>query len=314
MVKRKNHTLRFSGNALLFLFICVFLDQFTGRVLRHYYFTTTSGLNYQTTYSMDSTNAEVLIMGSSRAKHHYIPSLIWTRLHTTCYNTGRDGNFLLYNYALLKTIVKRYKPGIIILDINPEEMFYGQWSYDGLSVLLPYCKKNWDEIHDVIEMKGSFEKLKLQSAVYPFNSCLLSIVSDHFINLSKDTLNGYVPYYGHEKEMKFKDEENKLIEPTIDSCKIIALNNFTSICCRSGIKLYIVRSPKYSDEDVTKPQELITSIAMKNHAEFLNFGNSPEFIRNTSLFKDRVHLNDEGAKVLTNLIIDKIQQDTNTGK
>ena len=38
---------------------------------------------------------DVLIMGSSRAHHHYVPEIISDSLGLSCYNTGKDGNGII---------------------------------------------------------------------------------------------------------------------------------------------------------------------------------------------------------------------------
>ena len=175
MFKSKNKYLRFAANAIIFLLVVFIIDQVLGRTLRHYYFTSTSGENYRTTYALDSTNADIIILGSSRASHHYVPKIIKDSLGLSCYNTGRDGNFLLFNFAVFKSIVKRYSPKVVILDLNPFELYEAANSYDGLSTLLPYY---WDkpELRGIIELRSRVERYKMLSAVYPFNSKILAIL------------------------------------------------------------------------------------------------------------------------------------------
>jgi len=144
--------------ALLFIF-----DRIIGGVLNHYYFSQRSGLNYRTTYVLDSTNAEILVFGSSRANHHYVSVIFEDSIGLSFYNSGREGNFLLYNYAVFKSVLSRYKPKIIIFDIFADELSTQKLEYDRLSALLPYYKKK-PEIREVINLKSPFERYKLFSA------------------------------------------------------------------------------------------------------------------------------------------------------
>jgi hypothetical protein len=154
-LKTENKFIRFSVNLVL-LFLIVFLfDWAGGAILRYFYFSQTSGLGYRTTYSIDSTRANILVFGSSRANHHYVPEVFEDSLKMSFYNTGRDGNFLFYNYAIFKAILKRYTPKILIMDINPDELYYNPDSYDRLSSLLPYYKDH-PEIRDIIELRGPY--------------------------------------------------------------------------------------------------------------------------------------------------------------
>lgn len=63
----------------------------------------------------DEVDANILIFGSSRAAHHYVPSILSDSLDMSCYNCGMDGNGIIYGYGKLKTITARYYPKIVIL-------------------------------------------------------------------------------------------------------------------------------------------------------------------------------------------------------
>ena len=46
-------------------------------------------------YVCKESTEDVLIFGSSRAKHHYVPDVIEDSLKVSCYNTGEDGNGII---------------------------------------------------------------------------------------------------------------------------------------------------------------------------------------------------------------------------
>lgn len=182
---------------LLLLGILFILDLAIGRTLEHFYFTQTSGAFYRTTYSMDSTNADILIFGSSRANHHYDPRIFEKELGMSCYNTGRDGNFLLYNYAIFETITQRYNPKIVIFDVNRNELSSTSDDYERLSSLLPYKNRNY-AIDKTIALSDPYMKIKCLSKIYPYNSLLLTIVigNTEMNKKRKSDINGYVPLTG----------------------------------------------------------------------------------------------------------------------
>jgi hypothetical protein len=109
-ILKRNVYLRFIARVLFVFIIVMIMDFGIGRVLKAFYFKQTSGIDYRTTYSIDKTRADVLIFGSSTAIHDYIPGTIEKRLNLSTYNVGRDGISILYDYAVLKTILKRYTP------------------------------------------------------------------------------------------------------------------------------------------------------------------------------------------------------------
>src|SRR5665647_758185 len=135
---KEREPLYFLVKLFLFLIIVFFLDYTIGNILKYLYSKQESGFLYRTTYSIDSTKADILIFGASRANHHYYPQAFENRLHMSCYNTGRDGNSIFYHFAILQAILKRYSPKVAILDFSREEFKRDQESYDRLSSLLPY--------------------------------------------------------------------------------------------------------------------------------------------------------------------------------
>jgi len=197
------------------------LDLAIGKILEHFYFKQTSGAFYRTTYSMDSTNAKILIFGSSRANHHYDPRIVEKELGMSCYNTGRDGNFLLYNYAIFETITQRYEPKIVIFDVNRNELSSTSDDYERLSALLPYKNRN-NAIDKMIALSDPYVKIKCLSKIYPFNSLLLTIaIGNTTMNKSrKSDINGYVPLTGTWKSTNpDNDSSSNVSTPPTTSCK-----------------------------------------------------------------------------------------------
>ena len=291
---------------IIFLGIVVILDYGLGFILKQLYFGQTSGFQYRTTYSMEKTKAELLILGSSRANHHYHPEKFEKRLNLTYYNAGRDGTSILYDYAVLQGVLKRYTPRIIILDFNIRQFEKKQESYDRLSFLLPYYKTH-KEIRHIVDLKGPNEKLKMISAIYPYNSSIFRIIAGNSEFNKKRTrdINGYVPLT---KIMSsHKPPTNETLNYDIDSLKIAFYESFIMDCINANIKLYILCSPSSFRIDFNDPSiKLGSEIAEKFNIPFIDFSNTPVFFYNYSVFADMYHLNDEGAKLYSDLVIDSV--------
>ena len=121
--------------SLLFgLFLVIIGDYAVGSALEYFYFKTSSGLLQRTTFALEETEADILIFGSSRANHHYDTKIIEDASGLSAYNTGRDGNYIFFQNALLKSILKRYNPKQIILDFSGT-FEHGREDYDRLSSL-----------------------------------------------------------------------------------------------------------------------------------------------------------------------------------
>ena len=305
MLKTKNKYLRFVANAILFLFSIVIFDQLIGRTLKHYYFTSSSGDYYRTTYAMDSTKADIIILGSSRASHHYIPKLMEDSLSMSCYNTGRDGNYLLFNYAVFKSIIKRHNPKVFILDIYPSELYQSENSYEGLSSLLPYYYDN-PETQNIIGLRSKIEKYKMFSEVYPFNSKVIAICKGNLGSYNDNKFKGYLPLYGT-TILQNKPLLNNAEDKKFDVNKINAIESMALICYQKSIRFIVVQSPRYSIVNQKEENEVLYKIMTKYNGIYYNLVNEPMFINNPGLFRDVPHLNDLGAQLFTQLIIQKIK-------
>jgi len=290
----KNQAFRFILNFFILVLILVFIDRVAGRITKHYYYKQVAGANYRTTYAMDSTTADILVFGSSRANHHYVPEVFEDSLKMSFYNTGRDGNFLLFNYAVFQSVLKRYNPKIIILDINPENLYYNKDDYDRLSSLLPYYNDH-PEIQSIVKMRGPYEKYKLLSAIYPFNSSLLTIVIGNleYNKIRKGDNKGYVPSYNQMKDtiVTTVPKPNSILDTTA----LAALASIANTCKANHIRLLLIHSPWYVHADKIESSKILNQLASKYGAEFLDFSNDSLFMKNPSWFKDKNHLNNTGA-------------------
>ena len=191
----KNNNFKSFLLKLMLFFVTLGITDFViGSLLRKYYFKQKGGFEFLTSYALEETDAEVLIFGSSRAVNLYNTLLFEEQLKMSCYNTGRYGHPIFYHYAILHANLKRHTPKLAILSFDAGNFSVNQSSYDQLSVLLPYYQDH-PEIRKVIDLKGPFEKLKMVSAIYPYNSMIIPIIAGNserskfkFANIK-----GYIP-------------------------------------------------------------------------------------------------------------------------
>lgn len=293
-------------NIIIVVVVVLVLDFAIGSTLRYFYFKQDSGFLSRTTFAIENTTADVIIFGASTANHHYYPEVFKEKLKMSYYNSGRDGNSILYHYAVLKSILKRFSPKIVILDLGRGEFNETKVSYDRLSSLLPYYKKH-PEIRSIIELKSPFEKIKLISKIYPFNSMLLSIAigNTEYNKKRWNELNGYIPVSKVWNAPVKTD--SALVNYSLDSIKIKIYKRFLEDCINSNVKLFVVCSPCYikflkEDSTIVIGQEM----AQKKNINFFVYSNYPLFLNNPSYFGDPLHLNNDGAQVFSTIIADEI--------
>ena len=286
------------------------IDHLMGTILGYFYFKQESGAQYRTTYSIEKTTADLLIFGSSRANHHYHPAVFKERFNLSYYNVGRDGHFIFYNSAVLKAVLERYVPNIIILDLIGGEFGKNQVDYDRLSSLLPYYKSH-PEMRSIIKLKSKFEYFKMLSSIYPYNSSMftISIGNTEFNKKRRGDIQGFIPLTNvWSGPIQIDDRPAKY---ELDSIKINAFETFIQQCNRSKIKLYIICSPYYFQSRQTEYSVKIgREIAKRYDISFFDYSEDSIFIQNSKLFSDTEHLNETGARVFSNILIGDIEKMT----
>jgi hypothetical protein len=292
----------------IFISIIIIFDFVIGAVLKILYHKQESGWLYRTSYAIDSTKADVLVFGDSRANHHYCPAPFEKRMHLSYYNVGSEGYPIFYHYAILCGVLKRYSPKIIILDFSHGEFKKSTKSYDRISALLPYYETH-PEIRPIIQIKGPYEKYKLLSKIYPYNSLVYSIaIGNSEFNKGRrnnDDKQGYVPLKNVWKKPIAADSTYKKYE--IDSVKINIFKSFIKDCNDNNIKLFVICSPyfinfKYIDTSMNLAKEITKQMKVP----FYDFSNTNTFSNNADLFSDIIHLNFKGSRIYTDMVIDKM--------
>ncbi|MFH0734507.1 MAG: hypothetical protein V1773_09545 [bacterium] len=306
---KENHFLYFLSKLFILLFFVAIFDFSVGSILHKLYFNQKSGALYRTTYSLEKTTAKLLIFGSSKATFHYNPLIFQDELNISCYNVGRNANFIFYHFAILKGVLKRYTPEIIILDLVHGEFESQRDSYDRLSALLPYYKDH-PELHSIIEMKSPFEKYKLFSNIYPYNSTLFTTVVKSLTTDSSIDINGFTPVNNIWKEpIKI---ETDLESGKFDYTKIKYFKSFIDLCNKKGIKLFIIVSPYFFKSHSVNPTiSLAKNIAANKNITFYDFSKDTTYTNHNNYFKDPLHLNIYGAEIFSKMIAKKLKAEIN---
>lgn len=289
--------------ALLLAGILLLLDQACGRLLEHYYRKVKSGSEYKTVYALEESREPLIIMGSSRAYHHYIPALLQEGLGKACYNLGRDGVGVLYDYAVYRTICDRKAPGIMIVDINPEEFIEQEVTYQLLFQLLPHYDEN-DYIKEVVNLRSRSEWLKAQSRLYRFNSQLFYIAVNNMRSTGMDTTKGYLPLQG---KLDQAPEQGRAGQP-IDERLVVYFEKLLKETRRQHTRVAVCISPVYRRYvKGTASIRYAAALCRRYGIPFLDFSQDKRFLDHPELFRDVSHLNDSGAHLYTSLLVQALK-------
>ncbi|MFZ4796177.1 MAG: hypothetical protein ACOYMA_01700 [Bacteroidia bacterium] len=289
---------KFIIKSFVFIIGLFILDLGIGSLLEYFFNKQSSGLLFETNNVIKYTKAEVLVFGSSRANHHYVPAVFESKTSMSFYNCGRDGSGLLYSAAIIKAVCNRYTPKKIIIDILPYEFSFNE--YDRLGALLPFHKNKI--IYPYILKKSQFENIKLFSSIYPYNSLLTNIIVGNLDFNKKRYVNskGYYPLYrklNYLKPLVNNDRQE------IDSTKIFEFKEILLYLSNKGIKTYVIISPQF----IVQKNQSSCIIAKKICAKypnvfFVDMVNDSVYLANSLLFDDPVHLNNMGAIKFSNEI------------
>lgn len=290
---KKRFIFLFAG---LFAALCI-VDYGVGMFLEYFYFHQKQGKLYNITYALEKQTNDVIILGSSRAMHHYNPDIITDSLNLSCYNAGYDGQSILYHEAILNVMLQRYTPKIVILDITCYELLENETSYDLLSTLNPYVAKH-PILKETVGLRSDFEAYKFISRIYPYNSLFARIAIGNLNFSTKDVSdNGFTAQPGIWNEPLNSITFQK--EDILDDQKVNSFNRFLNHCKLKGVKLMVVYSPTYRLENNKSVSISYIENTCKLHKiPFVSYQNNEIFMQNT-LFHDFDHLNDKGADLFS---------------
>lgn len=254
-------------------------------------------------YVCKESNEDVLVFGSSRAKHHYVPDVIEDSLGLSCYNTGEDGNGIIYCYGVLKMITRRYIPKMIIYDVSEFDV-----RKDDNTKYLDLLKAYYDEpgIDSIFWNVEPKARLMMCSNLYRYNTTCLRMIGNYLYPM------GNYPkgYSALLKTMDYEPEIKGSKEITgVDELKIYYFEQFVKFAKSNGIELLCCVSPYYHVSANTAYCEPIKELCNNYNVPFYNWGTISIFSNNKQFFNDRNHLNDTGAHLYTKLVVKTIRED-----
>lgn len=289
--------LKIAALLVVVIFLCDFL---ISRIFDFAYFRNAEN-GPKTLYSIEVANADVIIFGSSRASHHYIPSIIEDATGMSCYNAGLDGRNIFYHKAILKVMLSKFTPKVIILDITSSD-FAGDGmkeDFKGLSILNPFYPKYKELIKESLYLQSSFEKYKLVSGLYRYNSKLDDVFLSYYnggVGVTK--LKGFEPLSGVWNLPIESQTLSKVV--SLDSLKFKYLEEFVELAKEKGSKVYFIVSPFYKFYDDEKDYSFLSDNLPIDGLWSLEQDSS--FLQKHEYFKDPSHLNKTGAAVFTRKI------------
>ena len=257
----------------------------------------------RTDYIMNRCQDDVIILGSSRALHHYVSSVLSDSLHQSVYNCGMEGNGIVSQYAVLSSLLERYTPKMVIYDVFAADMIKSD-NMRYLKALKPYS--NRPVLKRFFNDQSPMELVKLQSNFYKFNNTFVSLVVDcvnpPFINKA----GGYQPLMGV-MDYDPSPYQTQVPKGEWDDLKKRYFLEMIQLCKQKNIQLVVFLSPYYgatSSDDFRNMAQLCKDEGVP----FIDYYSHPAFVHTKSYFQDPSHLNEQGAILYTQKISHWLKQ------
>ena len=290
---------RFIFQIAIFFAIVFAIDFTVGKACTYFLNHAKGGDNGRNNYICNQVDTDILVFGSSRAFHHYNPTILMDSLGKSCYNCGQDGNGIILNYARYQLICQHYHPQLIIYDVSPKfDLLAGEDNHKYLNWIKAYYDK--DGIAEVFEAVDHIEKYKMLCQMYRYNSNFIQIASDCIHPLQSEGINGFRPVDKDMDTMKINTNIEEQTNYQFDTLKISYITKMLELS--PDTKFIFVVSPIWYGMNTTQLQPII-DICKSRDIPFFDFSNDPKYVHHNEYFYDGSHLNARGADEFTRDLI-----------
>jgi hypothetical protein len=300
---------------LLIVILIIGLDQTFGFLLNQLYLRTISGETGGNINGILRRNPDVLVLGSSRARHHVVPLILQERLSASVFNAGLDGHDFLCAIMLLDLWTRSHPPPkVILLHVDPISLLYSKRELARTSIFSGYFRES-ERVRSILLMRGKYEWLKYLSSSYRFNGKVLPIIKNLAMR-SDVTSDGYAGLKGSHQSGALQAAD--LVESATDhysdpfwDLKLGYLAEIARYCKVNGTRLFLFHSPR-PQEDLSVladwSKRLTALQSSDEGVEFLDLAaRAHEVIDGRpDLFWDKSHLNSKGAEIFSTLLADEI--------
>lgn len=271
------------------------------------------GETYKNNYIANISTDDVIILGSSHAARHYVPSVLQDSLGLSCYNCGETGCGIIPAYARYKMIAERKAPRLVIYEATPG---YDYFVSDDYSKYLGRVRQYSDKkpVAEMYETLGDdLEPIRLMSSLYRNNSNIVQNLMD-LVAPSKNN-RGYKPLYGKLTKEAVENRKETQVERDIksreiDSLKLSYVERLFADAKDDGVGIICLVSPSFfscADEN-NKDYLPVIKLCMKYDIPYVDNSNFEGITGEMELFQDFGHLNDKGARKYTASLAPMLRQ------
>lgn len=249
-------------------------------------------------YLVENVCEDVVLLGTSRCIHHYIPSIIADSLHQSVYNGGiSDSDNIYSHYILLNYMLTHHKPKVVCLELMPKDYsIQDDDSFGKISFFAPWIGLS-ERADSVYRTAGTYRNYII-SHLYRYNAKGVEAIGGLVANHRYGEDHGYFRAEGSpNKSLRLEREE---YPKGVDSLKLDYVQRFIDLCHTNDIRLVFTFSPRYS---IAPPAFYapLKDIAAKNGVPCLDYHSSGLFHDHPEYFRDSGHMLEEGAKAYSSI-------------
>jgi len=283
--------------ALLLVCIDKGVGVFTNYCVKH----VKRGDLYNYKYMFLQAKPAIAILGSSRAKHHYVTAAIQKQYGLKTLNYGFDGSGVFLYYITAKNIIKHNTPQFIIVDIKPDE-FSGAPDANWLENFYP-LKDSMDISPADLDVVSPFEQYKLMSHTYRVNNQFVEMLQS-LGGTPADTalIDGYASV-----PTKATLQAETLAIEEYNAASANYLVEIIKLCRQHNIKVVVCTSPHYFKFSHSRTMDETAKICREYNVQYLNYTNNAIIPFNSNDFSDVMHLNTAGAEKFTKDLLGRIK-------
>ncbi len=295
--------LKVAKKAVIILVLFIGIDLLFGVLYKPFYTNQGPSRFNKMIYGDNGGNKEdIIILGDSRAEHHYNSSMIAERFGKSVYNYGSDGQSVFYNYAVLRKLLDTYVPEKVIYEISLDEIVYKEDAYDRLSYFLPLHNKYADQIQaeHLNPFKVFISKLFYS---YKYNSTLFVILKSYVSPKKYDA--GYQPLNETIEESLFDEDPTEILYRNnnypVDSLKVHYFEEIIKLSKEYNFDIEFFVSPMlFHFENDVLFSTINSSLSKFNHSANVFINDSAY---KASSFADPTHLNYKAANHYTDQVL-----------
>jgi hypothetical protein len=285
-----------AGRLLVFAVLLVLLDAVTGRVLDALRPSVGKGQLVGQVNSTIQARADVLVLGASTALHHYDDRRLSERLGLRVYNGGVDGRAILFARGELSLAGAVHRPRLVVLDLS-----YSPQDRADAQLLAPYY--GHDRTVDEVLNSDWRNRVKLVSRAYRYNQLALPILS----HLGTPMTSGFAPLDGSLPADLPREGGPQRPDRSFGPWFGVELRRLVGEARALGARMVFVESPTWGNPVPPVVAAEYERVAREMRVPFFRLtpDHYPEFA-NATLYRDRSHLNRQGAEIFSRLVGDSL--------